>query len=251
MATDDQQRLVTGVASAPATFTVPGNGQIRPKAVFAHFDGTGAAGSFQPALKVTSDAGKLVGIYPTSNTLAAGASADVSWFPEVGGFTPTPGTGIPPAGNLDGYIFKKANVTATGVGHANRNSLLIRGNPVTLDGATSILIEFSCSWVEINTGAVNQAVVAELWDHFGAADVDKGEVGVFEYFGVDTAGAPMTVSTALTPAAGTHTYSFFGWKNVAASTCTFVANTLLDGSGNVAPMWYRIIVIPFDPTLPA
>lgn len=85
MATDDQQVLVTGQAAAPATFTVPGNGQITPRAVYAHFDGTAAAGSYKPALKITSDGGKLVGIYPISaaDTLAAGVSAEVSWFPRV------------------------------------------------------------------------------------------------------------------------------------------------------------------------
>ena len=84
MATDDQQVLVTGVASAPATFRIPGNGQITPRAIFAHYDGSSAAGTYVPALKITSDGGELVGIYPLrSTTLAAGVSADMSWFPEV------------------------------------------------------------------------------------------------------------------------------------------------------------------------
>jgi hypothetical protein len=91
VATDDVQRLVTGTAPAPAHFVVPGNGQIRPKTVFATYDGTGAAGSFKPALKVISDGGETVGVYATDDTVAAGASADVSWFP---GVTATPG--IPP-----------------------------------------------------------------------------------------------------------------------------------------------------------
>jgi hypothetical protein len=85
VATDDQQVLVTGIASAPATFTIPGNGQIQPKAVYAHYDGSGAGSAFLPALKVTSDGGELVGIYPVAQTVAAGGSAEVSWFPRVSG----------------------------------------------------------------------------------------------------------------------------------------------------------------------
>jgi len=81
VATDDRQVLVTGTAPAPATFRIPGNGQLRPKAVFASFDGTGAAGTFLPALKIISDAGEVVGVYPTDTAVAAGASASVSWFP--------------------------------------------------------------------------------------------------------------------------------------------------------------------------
>jgi hypothetical protein len=83
VATDDLQRLVTGIAPAPAIFTVPGNGQIRPKSIFAAFDGTGAGSAFFPTLKVISDAGKTVGIYSSDTSVAAGASADVSWFPRL------------------------------------------------------------------------------------------------------------------------------------------------------------------------
>lgn len=97
MATDDVQRLVTGTASTPAHFTIPGNGQIRPKAIFASVDGTGAATAFLPAIKVISDGGETVGIYPTQTSVAAGGSADVSWFPGVGvtgsgNIPPIPGT---------------------------------------------------------------------------------------------------------------------------------------------------------------
>lgn len=92
MATDDQQVLVTGVASAPAHFTIPGNGQIQPKAIFATYDGSGAAAAFQPALKIISDGGATVGIYPTPISVGAGGSADVSWFPQLsGGGSPIPG----------------------------------------------------------------------------------------------------------------------------------------------------------------
>lgn len=85
VATDDHQVFVVGTEAAPASWTVPGNGQIQPKAIFATFDGTGAAGSFLPAIKIVSDGGETVGIYPVDTAVAAGASADVSWFPHVGG----------------------------------------------------------------------------------------------------------------------------------------------------------------------
>lgn len=81
--TDDAQILVTGTATAPATWTVPGLGQVTPRTVFAHYDGTGAGVLFYPALKIVSDAGRLIGIYPCSSSVAAGGSADVTWFPGV------------------------------------------------------------------------------------------------------------------------------------------------------------------------
>lgn len=85
MATDDQQVLITGTAPTPATWRVPGNGQIRPKAIRATFDGTNAVVPFRPAVKITSDGGQLVGVYPLPTSVAAGASADVSWFPGIAG----------------------------------------------------------------------------------------------------------------------------------------------------------------------
>lgn len=81
MATDDQQILVVGQASAPAAFIVPGNGQVRPKSIFAHYDGTAATVPFVPAIKIVSDGGETVGIYPCEATVAAAGSADLSWFP--------------------------------------------------------------------------------------------------------------------------------------------------------------------------
>jgi hypothetical protein len=96
VATDDQQRLVTGTEATPAAFVVPGNGQIRPKTIFASYDGTGAAGSFVPAVKIISDGGETVGIFECDTTLAAGASADVTWFPHVGAAAASP----PPAPSL-------------------------------------------------------------------------------------------------------------------------------------------------------
>lgn len=93
MATDDQQILVVGQAAAPATWLVPGNGQVTPRSIFAHFDGTGAASPFFPALKVVSDGGETIGIYPCATSVAVGGSADVSWFPD-GGAGGTGGGGV-------------------------------------------------------------------------------------------------------------------------------------------------------------
>lgn len=93
MATDDKQVQVVGAAPAPATWTVPGNGQIRPKVVTASYNGSGAGSAFYPAIKIVSDAGIIVGVFRTGDLVAAGASALVTWFPDVDesfGSTPTP-----------------------------------------------------------------------------------------------------------------------------------------------------------------
>lgn len=80
MPTGDQQILVTGVASAPADFLIPGNGQIQPKAINAVFDGAGASGDFAPTLEIVSDAGIVVARIPAA-TVKAGDSAEVTFAP--------------------------------------------------------------------------------------------------------------------------------------------------------------------------
>jgi hypothetical protein len=98
VATDDRQILVTGQASAPASFLIPGNGQIRPKAVFATFDGTGASGSFFPLLQIVSDGGETICEAGADIPISAGGSGDVSWFrglsPLPSSSAVLPGTGV-------------------------------------------------------------------------------------------------------------------------------------------------------------
>jgi hypothetical protein len=242
------------VIAAPSDYKVPGAQELQPFSVTASYDGSGAAGAYFPCLQVLDGAGNVLFSCVPTNSVAAGVSADVSWFPGVTGggqFIPTPGTGVPPAGNLDGYIFRKANVTVTGTDHTDRTGLLIQGNPIVLDGFTSIKVEFWCALLQIQNGVAFQAGEVELWDNFLSSNVDKGTIGIVENANASTLGGALYATVSLTPAAGTHTYSVYGYKNVAGSTVTFFANTFVDGTGNIAPMWYRITTIAFDNTLPS
>jgi hypothetical protein len=79
MARDGQIRLPDG--SAPASYTVPNAAEIVPKAINATFDGTGAAGSFVPAVEYVSDGGVVVARVPCQTTVSAGGSAEVTFAP--------------------------------------------------------------------------------------------------------------------------------------------------------------------------
>ena len=73
-------------AAAPAVYTVPGSAEVEPLSAFATFDGTGAASSFLPSIAFYSASGLLVArAFPDGQTVAAGGSADVSYFPGVAG----------------------------------------------------------------------------------------------------------------------------------------------------------------------
>lgn len=112
MATDDRQVLVAGSAAAPARYIIPGNGQIRPKVIFAKYDGTATTSVYVPALKITSDAGLTVGIFPAFETVAAGASANISWFPGVEPDVDTASTGGG-AGTISSIISPAATIAVS------------------------------------------------------------------------------------------------------------------------------------------
>jgi hypothetical protein len=75
--------LDQSVHAAPKGYTVKGAQEIRIKSVTGSFDGTGAGGSWIPAVQIVDPSGFVVLTAVADSTLAAGASADVSWFPGV------------------------------------------------------------------------------------------------------------------------------------------------------------------------
>jgi hypothetical protein len=81
------------VSAVPQDYDVPAAQEIVPKVVTASLDGSGAGGPYVPTLELLSPAGQVVFRSPTSTIVAAGASADVSWFPlRVTEATPSPTT---------------------------------------------------------------------------------------------------------------------------------------------------------------
>lgn len=85
------------VASAPQAYTLPGAQEILLKAVGCTINGSGAAGTFLPALQMLDPAGHVMWTAVNeSSPVAVGRSALVSWFPgggvdNAGPTTTTPG----------------------------------------------------------------------------------------------------------------------------------------------------------------
>jgi len=72
-----------GAAESVLEYTIPGAQEIIVKTAAVTFDGTSAAGSFVPTLEVIAPDGTILASAPVGQTLAAGVSAVVSWFPRV------------------------------------------------------------------------------------------------------------------------------------------------------------------------
>lgn len=79
----DAQIHPLGTEDTPAGYTIPKTAELLLKMGFAKFDGTNAAGPYKPCIRVISDAGTVSGEAATDEEIAAGESADVTWFPHL------------------------------------------------------------------------------------------------------------------------------------------------------------------------
>lgn len=79
----DRQYAAGEDGSAPFSWPVTGDLELLAKSVYGSFNGAAAAGPFVPCLRILSDAGTIVAECILDTTVAAGASADVSWFQRV------------------------------------------------------------------------------------------------------------------------------------------------------------------------
>lgn len=78
----DAQIFTGDSGQAPLDYTLPGGVSFILKAVNAEFDGSGAAGAYLPVVEISSDSGHTVArAVDTAVEVAAGASANVSFFP--------------------------------------------------------------------------------------------------------------------------------------------------------------------------
>ena len=96
----DTQFHGLGSGAAPQDWTLPDSLTMTLKAARAVYDGSAAVGAFLPALEIISDAGLPVGIYVSQTSVAAGASADVSFAP----FLRSPSATSTGGGTLDQVI---------------------------------------------------------------------------------------------------------------------------------------------------
>lgn len=92
----------------PETYELGATESLNPRAIFAHFNGAGAAGPFLPCVTYYTQDGLVFARSFPSDEVAAGASADVSWFPGLRG----------PASSSPGTSARAIEVTIDGGGSA-------------------------------------------------------------------------------------------------------------------------------------
>ena len=77
----DTQTLSLAAQTTPADYVLAATQQLTLGAIHAHFDGSGAGGSYVPTLDIISDSGHTVLSVPQDTTIAAGSNAESSWAP--------------------------------------------------------------------------------------------------------------------------------------------------------------------------
>lgn len=130
------------VTAAPKDYTLPGTQELLVKAVRATLDGTAAGGSFIPVLELLAPNGTVMWRGFPATTLAAGGSADVSWFPGV--------TSTEVAGTIAGVTQEQIYLDSL-TGSVTSVTVLVSGQPyvITVQGTYSV-------WNEVlNVGTPN------------------------------------------------------------------------------------------------
>jgi hypothetical protein len=219
--------LDPSVSAAPKAYTVHGAQEIVLKSVTASYDGTGAAGPYVPAVQIIDPSGFVAGTYTLGVTLAAGGTADISWFPGLGGSGSSQAilklldlVDFAPAGN-------KVTITST---DPNSPTTIVTGNNVAYDGLTQVDIQFFAAGIDCDqrfqTGLA--AVLLELY-------VDNTASGVLFDFNVnngDYGQVPCFLSAIDTPPAGSHAYSIRGYKQSSGGS---IGAANVYGNGVVTP----------------
>lgn len=212
----DRQFNPLGTVNAPADWTLPPRLQILLKQVRASFDGTAAAGSFQPLLRIITDSGHIEGEYPCGTTIAAGASADCTWFPGVVA-TSTSSTST---SGLWAYIDSTGHTSCTGGGattnlpataanfYTNSSATFATG---TTGGVTGISIKAQGHYLVTNTAApFGTPAAGSLYEivntgggssagFFGGSPVAHVQTGAITDEGVVSVANLMTVTAAQVP----------------------------------------------------
>ena len=143
---------VLGSDQVPLAYTVPVPGTLTPLTAAATFDGSGA-GAFLPCVSFYDSDGNLIS-RATAPEVAAGGTAEVSWFPSVGGATAASGlTGVTGL-----YTFATTSIGAGAVGYfslqfANGVAVLDLTDPTTPVFATDGIYTVAASVVGAGTAS--------------------------------------------------------------------------------------------------
>lgn len=114
--------------------------------------------------------------------------------------------------NEPAYVEVTAPVTVSGTSGAQ--TTVVTAQAVTLDGATSVCVEFGAGQVS-TSATLNDVVILDLWD--GASDL--GQIAIVYNVAAAPTHQPVYPKVRLaTPSAGSHTYAVKAYRTTANGT---------------------------------
>lgn len=203
----------------------------------AYDSATGGGGSYHGSMRLTPAAGShayslRVYVSGGTGTLYAGTGGVGQYSPafiRVSSVRPT-GVGAGGGGVL---AHKELTANTSFVGLAL--TPIITADPVTFDGTTAVLVEFSSLAVVLPNVAACFAVIALFVDGVQAASM----AFIQNPGGGASIAAPVRVSQRITPAAGSRTFSIRAQMGAAGQTGTVQAG--LGGATQNVPAYLRIV----------
>lgn len=149
----DDTLVRQGPEPVPFDVPVPQGGELLPKVVRATIDGSGAGAAFYAAVQVLDPNNNVKGTY-VSPQIAAGASADVTWFRGLAQQASSGGTGTVSWVHLHNIAVSVPSRSTphtlldftTFVEYTNDASLfaIVPGNGLTINGAGFYAVSVSC-----------------------------------------------------------------------------------------------------------
>ncbi len=229
----------SGTFTSPHTYEVPGSGEVQPyTATATYVNASGQA--ILPALRIKSDSGNLLTLtFPVGQTIADGASSEVTFVPPFGSAQGSGGSVNPIVANQLDYVEITSAVTVLPANTFSNQKTIIASNSLNFDGATRVRIEVFTPTFDVDT---SNNFILELWDN----STDLGRLGQLNVSpSPNDFGSPLYLATYYTPSVGAHTFTIKGWTATAVGFETFTAGPGgLGGGGNpnYLPGWLRISV---------
>lgn len=155
----DASILDPSVAAAPKQYAISGTQELLLKSIAATFDGSAAAVPWVPAIQIIDGAGDVTATYPMDSSLAAGASADVSFFPSL-----KRGSGGSGGGGITNTV-EQVNQSPASVSIANSTSAIILPS-TNLSGPVNFAASgggMRCSVPGVYSVEVNVQLASAAW----------------------------------------------------------------------------------------
>lgn len=178
----DRAIVDKSIAAVPKDYKVASAQTLRLKAVRAIVDGSGAGSAFYPVLQIVAPDGTVMWESKPATTVAAGASADVSWFPGMTGpisqgavtlvgarIATNASQSVPDSTETD-FVYQVVDFDTGGFANLGSNARI-------LTAPTSGLYLVSCytSWAYNNEGLRNGGVFHNGYASGGASSLGNDQ----------------------------------------------------------------------------